>query len=58
MEEPSIYIKIQQQLSDRNLKVVAQRTGITHDRLWRIATGKSKRPSLEDIEVIMKYLEM
>ena len=58
MEEPTMYLKIREQLSDRNLKVVAKRTGITHDRLWRIATGKSKRPSLEDIETIMKYLEM
>ena len=57
MEHPSLYLKIQQQLSDRNLKVVAERLGIKHERLWRIASGKSKRPSMEDIEKIMNYLE-
>ena len=57
MEVPTIYLKIQEQLSDRNLKIVAERTGISHYRVWRIATGKSKRPALEDIETIMKYLE-
>lgn len=57
MDQPSLYLKIQQQLSDRNLKVVATRIGISHDKLCRIAKGKSKRPALEDISKIMKYLE-
>ena len=57
MENPSLYLKIQQQLSDRNLKVVSDRIGISHDKLCRIARGESKRPSLEDISKIMNYLE-
>jgi len=57
MEQPSLYLKIQQQLSDRNLSIVAERTGIDQHKQWRIARGVSKRPKLEDIEKIMRYLE-
>jgi hypothetical protein len=58
MEEPTLYFKIQQQLSDRNLKVVSERTGIKQDKLWRIMTGRTKRPNVEEVEKLMQYLEV
>jgi DNA-binding Xre family transcriptional regulator len=44
-------------LSDRNLRVVSDRTGIKYPKLWRLANGETKRPLLEDIEKLRSYLE-
>lgn len=48
---------IKKALSDRNLAKVSESVGIPYTRLWRIASGKSERPSYQDVESLKAYLE-
>ena len=49
--------EIQKALQHRNLKKVAEYTGISYNTVWRIATDNAKKPSFEDVLKIKDYLE-
>lgn len=49
---------IQKRLQDRNLHSIAQKTGLSYDTVWKIANGKSLRPSYDAIRKISDYLEV
>lgn len=42
-------------LSDRNLREVARRIGVSYPTLWRIATGKAE-PSYQTLTTLSDYL--
>jgi len=48
--------QIRQQLADRRLSVVAERTGLHYQTVWRISAGEAERPSYETIKRISDYL--
>jgi transcriptional regulator with XRE-family HTH domain len=50
------YEQIKERLKDRNLRVVAERIGMPHSKLWRLATGRTKEPLKEDLQQIATYL--
>lgn len=50
------YEKIKDKLTDRNLRVVAERIGMPHSKLWRLATGRTQNPLKEDLRAIATYL--
>ena len=50
------YEKIKEKLTDRNLRVVAERIGMEHSKLWRLATGRTQTPLKEDLQAIATYL--
>lgn len=47
---------IREKLSDRNLRVVAKRSGVNYGTVWRIANGINKNPSFWAVMKIHKYL--
>ena len=47
---------IRKKLSDRNLRVVAKRSGVNYGTVWRIANGTNTNPSFEAVMKIHKYL--
>ena len=47
---------IREKLSDRNLRVVAERSGVNYGTVWRIANGINKNPSFWAVMKIHKYL--
>jgi transcriptional regulator with XRE-family HTH domain len=49
--------EIQKALQHRNLKKVAEYTGISYNTVWRIASDNAKKPSFEDVLKIKDYLE-
>ena len=49
--------EIQKALEHRNLKKVAEFTGIAYNTVWRIATDNAKKPSFQDVQKIQEYLE-
>lgn len=49
--------EIQKALEHRNLKKVAEFTGIAYNTVWRIATDNAKKPSFQDVQKIQAYLE-
>lgn len=49
---------IRDELSDRNLKIVAERTGLQYDTVWRISKGRSDNPSFNTISKLMEYLKI
>ena len=48
--------EISQRLSDKNLKIVAERTEIPYHRLYRLKSGQARRPLIEDINKLTDYL--
>lgn len=48
--------EIRQKLSDRNLRVIAERTGINYQTLWRIMKKPGHSPSLSTVERLSDYL--
>lgn len=49
--------EIVQLLKDRNLCKVSRACGLSYDTVWRVANGKSKRPSHETMKKLSDYLE-
>lgn len=49
--------EIQKALEHRNLRKVAETTGVSYDTVWRIAKNRSKNPSFYNVEKIKDYLE-
>jgi DNA-binding Xre family transcriptional regulator len=49
--------ELQAALKHRNLQKVSDTTELSYNTVWRIATGKAKRPAYEDIQKIKAYLE-
>ena len=47
---------IREKLSDRNLRVVAERSGVNYGTVWRIANGVNKNPSFAAVMKIHEYL--
>lgn len=45
-------------LADRNIKVVAENTGLHYNTVYNIATGKTKNPSYNIMITLMKYLRV
>lgn len=50
--------KIRDELGDRNLKVVAERTSLQYDTIWRIKNGRTENPSYLTISKLMEYLRI
>lgn len=48
--------EIVSRLQDRNLKVVARRTGIPYQNLRLIAIGKTKMPNYRCVDRLREYL--
>lgn len=49
--------KIQKKLVDRNLNMVARETKLAYDTVWRVAKGRSIKPSYDVIKRLSDYLE-
>lgn len=49
--------QIRESLSDRNLRVVADRAGISYQTVWRIATDNTENPSHESVRKLSNYLK-
>jgi transcriptional regulator with XRE-family HTH domain len=49
--------QIKEMLKDRNLEIVAERTGLSRQTLSNIRNGKAKAPSYSTIKTISDYLE-
>jgi len=49
--------EIREKLSDRNLRVIAKRTGIHYMTVYRIATGRSANPTLRVANKLIQYFE-
>jgi transcriptional regulator with XRE-family HTH domain len=49
--------QIREMLKDRNLEVVAERTGLSRQTLSNIRNSKAKSPSYSTIKTISDYLE-
>jgi transcriptional regulator with XRE-family HTH domain len=49
--------QIKEMLKDRNLEVVAERTGLSRQTLSNIRNGKAKSPSYSTVKTISDYLE-
>ena len=49
--------EVRKGLQHRNLKKVAEATGIKHNTVWRIASGTAQKPAYEDIVKLIAYLE-
>jgi len=48
--------EIVSRLQDRNLKMVARRTGIPYQNLRLLAIGKTKKPNYMDMDRLREYL--
>jgi transcriptional regulator with XRE-family HTH domain len=48
--------EIKTKLEDRNLRVIAERTGVSYQTLWRL-TKNGSTPSASTTEKISEYLE-
>lgn len=48
--------KIRERLTDRKLTVVAKRTGLHYNTVYRIANGSSKDPAYSVIKRLSDYL--
>lgn len=44
-------------LKDRNLRVVAERCGVSYTSLWQIANNLQTHPKYKNLEKISDYLE-
>jgi transcriptional regulator with XRE-family HTH domain len=49
--------QIKEMLKDRNLEIVAERTGLSRQTLSNIRNDKAKAPSYSTIKTISDYLE-
>ena len=49
--------EVKSRLSDRNLKEVSRRTGISYANLYAIGTGRRKNPTYRVIAKLSDYLE-
>ena len=49
--------EVKSRLSDRNLKEVSRRTGISYANLYAIATGRRENPTYKVIAKLSDYLE-
>jgi transcriptional regulator with XRE-family HTH domain len=49
--------QVRQHLKDRRLTVVADRTGLHYQTVWRISAGEAEKPSYEVIKRLSDYLE-
>lgn len=49
--------KIKLLLIDRNLKKVAEKTGLSYDSLRKIAKGQTENPSYAHVKKLSDYLE-
>lgn len=49
--------QMKEKLADRNLEVVAERTGLSRQTLSHIRTGKLTNPSYKTIKALSDYLE-
>jgi predicted transcriptional regulator len=49
---------IKEQLKDRNLKVVAEKAGVSYGQLVKLLDGTVKKPSYEVITKLKAYLEV
>ena len=47
--------EIVKRLSDRNLKIVSQKSGVAYQTLRLVAIGKTKRPSYMDMDALREY---
>ena len=48
---------LRQRLKPFNLKIVADMIGMKYQKLYWIASGRSTKPSYEDIRKIIEFLE-
>lgn len=48
---------IEEMLQDRNLEVVAKKTGLSRQTLSAIRNGTAKMPSYQTVKTISDYLE-
>jgi len=48
--------EIVKRLEDRNLKLVAERTGLAHQTLYRIRNGQVTSPNYETVTILSEYL--
>ena len=49
--------EIMELLHDRNLNMVARKTGLAYDTVWRVAKGKAKEPSYYTIKKLSEYFQ-
>lgn len=49
--------EIRKALEHRNLRKVAETSGVSYDTVWRIAKNRAKNPSFHNVEKIKAYLE-
>lgn len=49
--------EVKKRLSDRNLKEVSRRTGISYANIYAIATGRRENPTYKVIAKLSDYLE-
>jgi chemotaxis receptor (MCP) glutamine deamidase CheD len=50
--------KIKEQLKDRNLKVVAEKAGVSYGQTVKFMDNTVKKPSYDFIEKLKAYLEI
>jgi DNA-binding Xre family transcriptional regulator len=50
--------QIKSKLEDRNLRVVAEKTGICYQTLWRLKSGEVSSPRLDTIEKLTRYFKL
>jgi len=50
--------EIVKRLSDRNIKIVSQKSGVPYQTLRLIAIGKTKRPSYMDMDKLRTYFSV
>jgi hypothetical protein len=49
--------QIQNQLQDRNLVMVAEKTGLSHMTVWKVKAGKRDSFSYTTVKALSDYLE-
>lgn len=49
--------EVREALLHRNLHKAAEATGIKYNTIWRIAHGKVKNPSYENITALIEYIK-
>tara|TARA_B100000900_G_scaffold237545_1_gene201699 strand:+ start:3234 stop:3443 length:210 start_codon:yes stop_codon:yes gene_type:complete len=47
--------EVVKRLSDRNLKIVSQKSGVAYQTLRLLAIGKTKRPNYMDMDRLREY---
>jgi len=49
--------QVRKSLYDRNLRKVAEATGLSYDTVWRVASGRAPQVSYETVQILSEYLE-